>query len=191
MSQRYIRKLHIESHGVLSYRLLYPEKCAVSRKSGAFPWLNGPPSIRYVRRWPGEGHVWSETAPAALGDGASGEDMAAQGIGECGQGKERQLHTRLLQRRPTASKVTLYLVAYSITSRTSACPDRERGFGDGRKAVLALESKYRVDSTFPMQELHYQFSSLAVRAVDSFDLARVIQEVRRTELEALGNKVVT
>ena len=35
-------------------------------------------------------------------------------------------------------------------------------FGDGRGAFLALESKYRVDGAFRMQELQFQLGSLAV-----------------------------
>ena len=44
-------------------------------------------------------------------------------------------------------------------------------FGDGRKAVLALEAKYRVDGTFRMQELHDTFGSLEVTADDKYDPA--------------------
>ena len=43
-----------------------------------------------------------------------------------------------------------------------------------------------------MQQLHDQFGSLEVTAVDQFDPARVIQELRRIciELDVLGDKVV-
>lgn len=65
-------------------------------------------------------------------------------------------------------------------------------FGKRRKAVVVLESKFRVDDTFRMQELHGQFGSLAVTAADNSGPARATQELRRicVELEALGDKVV-
>ena len=65
-------------------------------------------------------------------------------------------------------------------------------FGDGRGAFLALESKYRVDRAFRIQELQDQLGSLAVNADDKFDPARAIQQLGRisTELDALGDKVV-
>ena len=75
----------------------------------------------------------------------------------------------------------------------SFAPIRPEEFGDGRNAFLTLESKYRVDGAFRMQELQDQLGSLAVTADDKVDPARVIQQLRRisTELDALGDKVVS
>ena len=57
---------------------------------------------------------------------------------------------------------------------------------------LALESKYRREGIYRMQQLQSQLTNLAVTADDHFDPARVIQELRRisAELDALGDKVV-
>ena len=65
-------------------------------------------------------------------------------------------------------------------------------FGDGRGALLALESKYRVHGAFRVQELEDQLGSHAVTADDKFDPARAIQQLRHisTKLDPLGDKVV-
>ena len=71
-------------------------------------------------------------------------------------------------------------------------PFTQKKFGDGRWAFLALESNYRREGIYRMQQLQSKLTNLAVTADDHFDPARVIQELRRisAELDALGDKVV-
>ena len=63
-------------------------------------------------------------------------------------------------------------------------------FGDGRGAVMAVAAKYRLDGESRMQELHDHLANLQVTEAEQYDPARVIQELRRVELGALGETVV-
>ena len=131
----------------------------------------------------------SETAPEAPRE--SSPEAARQFAKEKQDFVEKngKLYTRLLL--ATSAGSDGFASAASLVVQTFG-PIGTAEFGDGRKAFLALEQKYRLEGSHRMGQLQEQLGSLAVTSADAYDPARAIQEMRRicAELDALGDKVV-
>ena len=124
----------------------------------------------------------TEKAPEAPADSAETVAAAFEKDNLAFKEKNSKLYARLYLATPDCPD-GFSSAASQVQSFAPIWPEE---FDDGRGAFLALESKYRVDGTFRMQELQDQLRSLAVTADDKFDPARAIQQLRciSTELDA-------
>ena len=130
-----------------------------------------------------------EKAPEVRTETSVNERAAEQAALPAFEEKNGRLFTRL--------QLAIYDCAQGFMSSAAQVvqsfePIHPKEFGDGRGAFLALESKYRREGIYRMQQLQSQLTNLAVTADDHFDPARVIHELRRisAELDAFGGKVV-
>ena len=130
-----------------------------------------------------------ETAPEVRTETSENERAAEQAALAAFEEKNGRLFTRLQLATSDCAQGFMSAAAQVVQSFG---PIHPKEFGDGRGAFLALESKYRREGIYRMQQLQSQLTNLAVTADDHFDPARVIQELRRisAELDALGDKVV-
>ena len=140
----------------------------------------------------GLGKVMSgvETAPSVLTAGASEEDITAHAVSvNTFKEKNSKLYTRI---RLATSDCTEGCSSVASQVVQPFAPIGTEELGDGRSAILALETKFRVNGVFSMQELHDKFGTLEAIAADNFDPARVMQELRRIciQLDAFGDKVI-
>ena len=115
-----------------------------------------------------------ETAPAAL-DEIGTQLQKTQHAKECRRFDEKKgkLFTRMLLataycRDGYASVAAQVVQAYA--------PVETAGFGNGRRAVMALEAKYRLDGESRMQKLHDQLANLQITEAKKYDPTRIIQE---------------
>ena len=151
-------------------------------------WATLMRSIMYEQ---GLGKVMTgiETAPEVRTETSENERAAEQAALAAFEEKNGRLFTRLQLATSDCAQGFMSAAAQVVQSFG---PIHPKEFGDGRGAFLALESKYRREGIYRMQQLQSQLTNLAVTADDHFDPARVIQELRRisAELDALGDKVV-